>query len=221
MRAFAIGSVAGVGFVLVALLASQGTVLLCDGVARNNAVPVPVYMTAGKTLPLKAYRVASDALANANNEDGIAAVFRAEAALRAGAPAQSVMPILKTALTHAPSSARGWLLLSKVELELHSADAANSLTMSLMLAPYDFWTIGERARLSAILWNKLQVDAQVQALSQTRLLWSEPQLHNQLYQLAYAPGGAALISLSFKGQDATIRDINRWLARAPAEMARS
>lgn len=211
MRVVSATLAGGVVVATAVLLAMQGMVLLRDGVARNNAVPVPTYLTAGRVLPLNAYRSAASALAGANEENGNSAIFAAEAALLAGEAPQRVAASLKTALTHSPASVRGWTLLSKAEFKSHSADAVRSLTTALMLGPYDFWTLGERVRLSAQLWDRLSADSKAQALAQTRLLWSEPELRSQLQLLAASPKGGELITRAFQGQEGAIREINRWL----------
>lgn len=204
--------VLGVGLCLPGvLLGTFGYIHFVDGWAQDAAVPVPVYMVAQIKMPKSAYVEAAKALRYADHRNGGAELARAEARVRSGEQGASIVDQIRDGLAHQPASARGWTLLAEVLNPSQEKYAAQSLSQALILAPNDYWLAGARAEDAAQLWPDLDDDARHMAFAQTRLLWQEPQLREQLVDLARTPAGAALISRAF-GQD-DIRAINRLLSR--------
>ncbi len=183
-----------------------------DGLARDAAIPVPVYMVAEIPVPQKAYTAAAEALSRADHRNGLAMIEQAEARQRAGQQTSDVIPLLEEGLRREPASPRGWTLLSESLFLSNKAAAARALSQALVLAPRDFWLIGRRARDAALMWWWLDADSRDLALAQTRLLWSEPSLHMQLRQLLETHKGEEIITRAFEDDD--IRAINRWYAGA-------
>ena len=192
-----------------------------DGVARDGAIPVPNYMIAQIAMPRAAYVDAVMALRQASPRDGDAAIARAEAALHAGAPPFSQVPVLTQGLSQEPASARGWLLLSNVWASTtDKKKAAQALAQALVLAPHEYWLIGARARQAALLWPYLDTDTQALALEQARMLWEEPLVRSQLPPLLSSREGARLVTRAFAGQPDELREMNRWLSAQARQQSR-
>lgn len=188
-----------------------------DGVAVDAAIPVPVFMIQEIAMPKVAYEDAAIALERADPRDGEAALERAEAALHGGAAPANEVPLLVHGLMQEPAGARGWTLLAEAEESQDKKSAARALSQALVLGPRDYWLIGARAQDAARLWPQLDRDAQGLALEQTRMLWEEPDLRDQLRRLLSTPKGVALVAKAFAGRPDDLRTMNRWLAlTAPA-----
>lgn len=191
-----------------------------DGVARDGAIPVPNRMIAQIAMPKAAYVDAVMALREASPRDGDAAIARAEAALHAGAPPFSQVPVLTLGLSQEPASARGWLLLSNAwATTTDKKKAAQALAQALVLAPHEYWLIGMRAKQAAFLWPYLDADTQALALEQARMLWEEPLLRGQLPLLLSTPEGGRLVTRAFAGQSDELREMNRWLSAQARQQA--
>ena len=190
-----------------------------DGVAVDEAIPVPNHMIAQIAMPKPAYVDAVIALRQASPRDGDAAIAQAEAALHAGAMPFSQVPVLTQGLTQEPASARGWLLLSEVWASIDQKKAAQAMAQALLLAPHDYWLIGPRAKQAAFLWSYLDTDTQALALQEARMLWEEPILRGQLQPLLSTPEGVRLATRAFAGQPDEIRAMNRWLSAQARQQA--
>ncbi len=190
-----------------------------DGLAVDAAIPVPVYMVAQITMPKAAYESAAAALAHADPRNGTAAISRAEAGLHSGALPAGEVSILTYGLLQEPASARGWTLLSEAQLPTDKKSAARALSQALLLAPRDYWLAEARAHDAALLWDHLDTETQTRALEQTRMLWQEPVLRNQLRRLLLTQQGVDLVARAFVGRQDELRAMNRWLSaerrRAP------
>jgi hypothetical protein len=204
--------------VLAAALLVPGVVLAVfawsqfrDGVAVDSAIPVPVYMVAQIAMPKSAYMGAAAALERANPRDGRAALLAAEAMMHAGAPVSATVSVIREGLERQPASTRGWTLLAGALYPAEKENAARALTQALVLAPRDYWLVGPRSRNAALLWPQLDSDTRAMAIAQTRLLWSEPQLHGELRKLLRSRDGVQLASRAFGPEE--IRAVNRWHAR--------
>lgn len=192
-------------------LAVFGAIHFRDGLARDAAVPVPVYMVAEIPVPKAAYASAAEALSRASIRNGEAALARVEALRNAStSPALLVAPT-REALGHVPASPRGWTLLAEMLSGSNKPAAAKALSQALILAPRDYWLAPMRARDAALLWPELDAEGRAMAIAQSRLLWQEPQLRPQLLRLTATSDGVALVTRSFQPDE--IRMINRWMAR--------
>lgn len=191
-------------------LAGYGFAHIRDGIALDRAIPVPVYMVAGTPLPRAAYIEAAKALEGANPRDGIAALSRAEANLRAGASMARVSQIVVQGLWREPASARGWTLLAETYYPTDKTLAALALSQALLLAPRDYYLARPRALDAALLWAYLDADTRALAISQARLLWQEPTLRSELIGLAKTAAGASLLTRALKPDE--IRLLNRTIA---------
>lgn len=205
--------VAGLLLLPALVLVWFAVVHLRDGAATDAAVPVPAYMIAHVEMPKAAYEDAAAALAAANRRNGEAAIALAEARLYAGAPPAGSVAILKAALTHDPSSARGWTLLCETTMQDDRKLAARALGQALVLAPREYWLMQARVQDAALLWSDLDPEAQAMALQQTRMLWQEPLLRPQLLEVLRTQEGVALTARAFAHREDEIRAMNRWLSR--------
>jgi hypothetical protein len=184
---------------------------LWDGMARDAAVPVPLYMVEQVSMPTAAYRGAAEALARANARDGEALLQRGEALLRTSAPAATVVAIAEKGLLLEPASARGWTVLAEALMVSDKAKAAEALSQALILAPRDYWLVAVRAQDSALLWDQLDSDNRQIAIGQARMLWQEPALHPMLFKFLKTPVGTAFETKAFVGEPDEIRAMNRWV----------
>lgn len=181
-----------------------------DGLAVDRAIPVPVFMIQQIKMPAEAYIEAIKELERASPQNGLALIARAEAEINIHGYTSNVVALLKTGLTHAPSSSRGWTLLAEAyEGVGDRKSACRALYMALILSPRDYWLGGARAIAASDLWSDLDQDTRQMAISQTRLLWNEPILRDQLRVLVRRPNGAALATRAFDQNE--VRRINRWL----------
>lgn len=205
--------------VFVVLLGLGALSHFSDGLTIDQALPVPSYMIAGRPLTQSAYLHAAAVLRTANPANGTSRIAGAEAALRSGAPGASQVVPLTDALTATPASARGWLLLAEVSAPSDRKRAAKALSEALLLGPNDYWLVGMRARLAARLLPDLDGDTQASARRQTRLMWEDPQLRDQLPALIASPGGLMLVRLAFAGDRDEFVALNRWVSAANRQAA--
>jgi hypothetical protein len=167
-------------------------------------------MLAGVVLPNDSYDRAASSLEHAASANGDAAILAAEAAIHGGARASTKISEIKRGLALEPMSARGWILLAEAEGRHYPQRAALALSQSLVLAPYDFFLGGPRARMSAELWNVLDTDTRAMSRRQVVRLWEEGTLRNQLMPLFETEAGRELLKASFAGTPDELRALNRW-----------
>ena len=203
-----------IGLLLPVLLVTAAAIpRIVSGLALEAAFPVPSYIVKNVVLPRKSYAAAAIVLSHADSRDGETQILRAEAAHLGGMPDAQVIPIVENGLGHDPAYARGWTLLSELLRQTDRARASKALTIALELAPYDYFLAGRRARDGAMLWDAMSDDGRGLLLRQAGLLWSEPQLRDQVMPLLDTPGGAALMTRALKDNPDQIRALNRWVAR--------
>ncbi len=184
-----------------------------DGLARDAAIPVPIYMIRQIPMPAAAYHNAFKALSHTASADGEAQIAAAEAAIRSGQGGPAEILRLEQGIEDAPASPRGWLLLSEMLASRDRKRAAEALSQALVLAPYDFWLAGERAQDAAAQWDALDSETRAMALRQVQLLWDEESLRGYLPPLLSTPAGVALVIRAFADRPDDFRTFNRWLSR--------
>ena len=183
------------------------------GLNREAAFPVSAYMVDRYPVAKSSYAAAAWYLSNSGPNDGDTLVEAAEAAADAGAPPQSVVPLLERGLAKAPASVRGWTLLSELRLaEKDPHGAGQALSLALRSGPYDYWIAARRAEAGSSLFDSLGTDDKNSVMAQTRLLWESDSMRPQIPALAETPQGARLLTSAFAGDPEKIRAINRWLA---------
>ncbi len=205
---FAFGTLLSLPGILIIVL---GLGPLRDGLAVDGAIPVPMYMIQQAPLSKSAYQRAARALGAANASNGQAAIFAAEAKMRAGDAPVAQIPELNRALTNSPADARGWMILSDAYATVDPKRAASALGQSLLLAPYDYFLAEPRAARAASLWAHMDSDTRDMAARQTLLLWESPDLQPTVRILLRTPTGVDLVKRSFKHHQTELRDMNRWL----------
>lgn len=168
-------------------------------------------MIAGTVLQRSIYAQAAIELAQADARDGDAQLESAEASLYAGAKKAAIVSRIIAGLRLAPSSARGWLLLSEVTERTQPALAGAALSQSFLLAPYDFYLAGRRANDAAKQWATLDPETRSMAQRQTERLWDEGDLRGYIRPLLTSDAGTALVNRSFASRRTDQRLINRWL----------
>ena len=183
-----------------------------SGLAVDAAFPVPAYMVLNVPLPADSYRETASVLAMADESDGRAMLERAEAASLAGTSSADVVNMLRVGLVETPASVRGWTLLSEQLVNQDPRAAATSLEHSLLLGRYEYFVAAKRARLAAALWDQLSTEARAAMLPQTRLLWTEIVLRQDMVSLLNTPTGVALVNRAFRDDPEQMRALNRWLA---------
>ncbi len=183
-----------------------------NGLALDSAIPVPNYMIRQAPMPPVAYKRAASALARANAEDGTAQVAQAEASIDGGEPGAKQIARLEQGVRDAPPVPRGWMLLSESLAPVDKTKAAKALSQALVLAPYDYWLAGLRARDAAMQWDQLDSDTRAMALRQVQLLWDDQHLRIYLFPLLSSKEGIALVTRAFSGRPDDMRALNRWLS---------
>jgi len=186
---------------------------LIDGIALDAAFPVPVYIQMDSPVPRAVYERAAKALERGEARDGERAVFEAEALENAGEPRSRVMPILREGLEYSPASARGWALLSELLMPVDRRQAANALSISLTLAPSDYYLVDRQVRDAGELWDVLPADARQVAINAAPILWTLPELREQIRPVLRTPGGAELMSKAFRFAPEQLRELNRWVVQ--------
>ena len=202
-----------IGLLLPVVLVTVAAIpRIVSGLALETAFPVPSYIVKNVVLPRKSYAAAAIVLSHADPRDGETQILRAEAAHSGGAPDSQVIPIVENGLGYNPTSARGWTLLSELLMSSDRQRAGKVLITALEMAPYDYFLAGRRARDGALLWDVIPDDGRPLLLRQTRLLWTEAFLHDELLPLVQTPGGAPLMTRALGEDPVTIRALNRWVA---------
>ncbi len=202
-----LAAISGITFALLAFPHFE------DGLARDAAIPVPIYMIRQVSMPPVAYRNAFKALSRASRADGEAQIAAAEAAIRGGQGGPAEIVRLEHGIEDAPAVPRGWLLLSEMLASSDRRRAAEALSQALVLAPYDFWLAGERARDAAAQWDALDGETRTMALRQVQLLWEQEPLRRYLPPLLSTPAGVALVIRAFASRPDDFRAFNRWLSQ--------
>ena len=184
---------------------------LIDGVAVENAFPVPVYTEMDVALPRSSYANAADALAGGVRSDGDRAVMQAQTAANAGAASSKVLPVLTDGLSRSPASPRGWVLLAE---QLASSDrkrAGEALDVALTTSPNDYQLLGRMERDAGALWDVLPHDARDVAVNAAPALWKDPQLRSYIRPVLRTRGGPKLITSAFWFDPEQLRALNRWV----------
>ena len=190
---------------------------LIDGVAFENAFPVPVYTEMNVAMPRTAYANAANALAQGMRRDGDRAVLQAEAEANAGAAQADILSVVTSGLSRAPSSPRGWTLLAE---ELSKADrkqAGVALSVALTLAPNDYYLLARMERDAAYLWDDLSPDARDVAVNAAPTLWKFPELRVYIRPVLAMRAGPKMVTSGFRFDPEELRAMNRWVAEQRLE----
>lgn len=200
--------------VLPALAISvTGLPRLVSGFAQEAAFPVPVYMAMNVVLPQKAYSSAAQVLSHAGSANGGLQVARGEALLHAGGRPQDAIAALKSGLSHAPAEARGWIVLAEALGPQDPRKAAAALSLALELAPREYYLVSPRLIAGAPLWAYLPDEDRSVLLNDTRQVFEDFRLAQTRETLLRTPGGPALVTRAFAGQNEQLRALNRMRAR--------
>lgn len=186
---------------------------LVSGLAQETAFPATAYIAMNVALPPPSYNATAQVLSHAPLADGETQIARAEAANRVHEPAGVTIPVVKAALTHAPASARGWILFAELLRQRDPKEGAAALSLAIELAPHEYYLISPRVQAGAPLWNYLPQDARETLLDDTHLLIANSEFHQTLRALLRAPGGPALVTRALAGHPDELRALNRSLAR--------
>lgn len=195
----------------VLLLILVATPRLKSGFAIDAAYPVPVLMIADFSLPQTSYLDTAAILATAHPDDGETILQRAEALSLAQPQSELVVELLQDGLEKSPASVRGWALLAGQLDAVDQQRAARALGQSFLLGPYEYYVAPKRVRQAATLWDELALDARATALEQTRLLWTEEALNDEILRLLDTQGGSQLLARAFVDEPEELRAINRWV----------
>lgn len=185
---------------------------LGSGAALEAAFPATAYIGTNAPLPQSSYRAIADTLSRAASDDGETMILRSEAAVDGGQSPATVIPIVRSALLRAPSTARGWILLAALLRDRDPESAAACLSLAVELAPREYYLISPRALVGASLWNDLPAGVRSRLVADARLMITTPQLHDQLRALLGVRGGPALVTRAFAGHPDRLREFNRTLA---------
>jgi hypothetical protein len=211
----------GVTWVLRAVMLAPAAALLiaalprfASGMAQEAAFPVPPYMNTGHILPVKAYRQTAMLLAGTPKADGESAIAAARAAYLAGNIGPQVIAGLDSGLSHAPASAAGWTLLAVLRSSSSKAEAADALTVSLELAPREYYLAAWQMRSAATLWGDLSLDARSDAMREIREMWSgDRNMRRMIRDVMDTDGGAQLVAAAMADQPEELRALNRMVMR--------
>lgn len=182
-----------------------------DGLARDQALPIPNYLLRNLTAPASAYQDASRALAQANRADGENMVIQAEAAIAGGAKPASNLGLIEQALAASPASSRGWLLLAYAAAGSDRRLASKAANMGFLLGPYDFWLAGVRAQQAIKLWDLMDADTRTMALANARMLWDVEKLRPELLIVLNTGDGVKLVARAFQGRKNDVFEMNHWI----------
>jgi hypothetical protein len=188
-----------------------------DGIANERAIPVPNSLIRESALRPEDYRRAATVLANVDAHDGDSQVLAAETEWHAGAPAAVVAAKTEAALTYAPASLRGWLLLA--EVASNPARQAAALSQTFVLAPYDYYIARRRTRDAARQWDTLDADTRDMALRQVQLLWDDEALHPLILPMLQTDADGALVGRAFAQRRSDLRSLNRWVSAERRRLA--
>ena len=193
-------------------LAVGGFVHLQNGLAVNAAFPVPLYISTNIPIPKAAYSDAADDLRHTNIRDGDSQISLAEARSHTGEEPRLILGQVAGGLIRAPASAEGWAFYAEVLAPVDPHRAAQALDQAFTLAPYDYFWAGRRAKLASHVWNYLDNDTKNEALQQTRMLWEEPTLRGEVFQLLSTSDGGQILTRAYANDPNTLRAINRWVS---------
>jgi hypothetical protein len=184
---------------------------LIDGVAYENAFPVPVYTEMNVAMPRSSYAGAANALAEGMRRDGDRAVMQAEVEANAGADRSNVISVVTSGLAQSPASPRGWILLAEEMSRTDRKRAGEVLSVALTLAPNDYWLLGRMERDAAYLWDDLSPDARDVAVNAAPTLWKFPELRIYIRPVLAMRAGPKLITSGFHFEPEELRALNRWV----------
>jgi hypothetical protein len=201
----------GVALLLPLILIAVAVPHLVDGVANENAFPVPVYTEMNVGMPRASYVSAANALAQGMSRDGDRAIAQAEAEANAGATPTDVVKTLTSGLSQSPASPRGWTLLAEKLSRTDRKRAGEVLSVALTLAPNDYWLLGRIERDAAFLWDDLSPDARDVAVNAAPTLWKFPELRVYIRPVLAMRSGPKLITSGFQFQPEELRALNRWV----------
>jgi len=205
------------------ILAAGGAVYLQNGLAVNAAFPVPLNMSpliqtrmmskdSTAPMPRAAYVDAANILRRANSRDGNAELSLAEARLYAGEKPRRIFSQVEDGLMGAPTSAEGWTFYAEILAPSDPKKAARALDQAFTLAPYDFFLAERRVQLASHIWNYLGSDTKSETLRQTRRLWDESVLRDEILSLLATSDGGKLLTRAYADDPDTLRTINRWVS---------
>lgn len=186
---------------------------LASGIALNAAFPTTAYMVINVPMPLQTYVRAAKLLARAPQADGDTRLLAAEAAMRAGLPADKILPIARRGLVHAPANARGWIILADLLGDKDSKKAAAAVALSLELAPREYYLVVPRVIAAAPVWKDLPKDTLQSVLSDTRRIIRARHYHSALLRLLATKGGPGLVTRALAGHPDELRKLNRAIVR--------
>jgi hypothetical protein len=201
----------GLALLLPLILIAVAVPHLVDGVANENAFPVPVYTEMNVGMPRASYVSAANALAQGMSRDGDRAIAQAEAEANAGATPSDVIATLTSGLSQSPASPRGWTLLAEKLSRTDRKRAGEVLSVALTLAPNDYWLLGRIERDAAYLWDDLSPEARDVAVNAAPTLWTFPELRVYIRPVLAMRAGPKLITSGFQFQPEELRALNRWV----------
>jgi hypothetical protein len=185
---------------------------LVSGLVLEAAFPAPAYMQMNLALTKDYYAAVAQILSHAPSSDGGAQLWRAEALLRSGRPAEAE-PVAAAALARDPASARGWIVLSETLQKSDPQKSAAALVLSLELAPREYFLMPPQMNAGAPLWRYLPPNAQDRLVEDAQWLIGIEQLRPALRDLLATDGGSALVTRALAGHPDELRALNRSLAR--------
>jgi hypothetical protein len=186
---------------------------LVSGAAQEGTFLASLQISANVPLSTTLYRQTAQILSKAPADDGETQLLRAEALSDAGQPAAAIIPIVESALSRSPGSARGWIILAALLQDRDPKAAARDLALSLKLAPMDYYSVLPRIFAGASLWDYLSPDVQARLVRDTGRLVMDENRRGDLRLLLTKRGGPALVTRALAGQPDMLRSLNRELAR--------
>jgi len=180
--------------------------------AVDRAFPVPMFITMNVPLPQSAYRKAEAALVTADPRDGQSGISAAEAGALDGKPASTIVSRLSAALTAAPASGEGWILLAESQSRSDPKRAANSLSVALELAPFEYFLAERQSLLAAKLWTDLPEDSRAIASRQARDLWRSQGVayHLEATPILMSAASIELMHRAFAESPVELRNFDLW-----------
>jgi hypothetical protein len=193
------------------LLAWGGYLHFENGKEYEAAYPVPIDLALGIELPKEAYAYALKRLGRTTPNDGIAQISYAETMSRLGISTIEVAAVAATGISGAPANAEGWLIYAEALAKRRPPKAAQALSMAFTLSRYQYFNVRRRVLLANALWEYLDRDTRLSAVSGVRRLWQEPLLRDELILLLRDSDGK-LVTAAFSEDPDTLRALNRWVA---------
>lgn len=185
---------------------------LYSGAALETAFPATAYIGENVPLPQNSYKGVARILAHAPSSDGETQILRAEAAAYAGQPPATITPLLDVALSRAPASPRGWILLAALQTDSNPKTAAAALSLAIALAPREYYLVARQACAGAALWPYLAKDTRAKLVGDARILATMPEFRGELRILLGGRGGPQLVTRALAGNPEQLRQLNRSLA---------